>query len=87
MKEENTVQKIVVHNRAESNNIYFDFEKDFPQLGCEYIEQTCGNAVTDVDADTPEIERVQYLIATRTHQACDKQDYDYVRGLIEAWGL
>lgn len=56
------MKKIIINNGIESENIYFDFENDFPKLGCEYIEQTCGEPVTDVDADSDEIERVEALI-------------------------
>lgn len=81
------MKKIIISNGIESENIYFDFENDFPQLGCEYIEQTCGNPATDVDADSDEIERVEALIESSHHEECDERDYEYVRGLVEAWGL
>lgn len=81
------MKKIIISNGIENENIYFDFGSDFPQLGCEYIEQTCGNAITDVDAESEEIDRVEALIESSQHEECDDGDYEYVRSLVEAWGL
>lgn len=78
------MKKIIIKGEAESRSLYFDFRKDFPQLGCELIEEP---GYTDADADAEWIEAMQALIATEPQEDCTEADYEYVRGLVQAWGL
>lgn len=87
------MKKIVLLRDDGVNNIYFDFEKDFPMLGCTFIDDAggftdCyGFADCDGTAEAEWIESVEEKIANLPHESCDHYDYEYVRGLVEAWGL
>ena len=78
------MKKIIIKGEAENHNLYYDFREDFPMLGCELIEEP---GYTDADADAEWVEAMQALIATEPHEDCAESDYDYVRRLVEAWGL
>lgn len=69
--------------------IYCDYEKDFPQLGSKWICRTEGDAFTDCDWDVDDAtdEYTRNEINSRYHEECDEEDYEYVRGLVEAWGI
>ena len=75
-------------NDCEAVAIYFDYEKDFPQLGSKWICETCGDAFTDCDcyADSL-INLIESKIDTLYHAECDENDYEHVAGLVEGWGL
>lgn len=78
------MKKIIINGEAENRNLYFDFREDFPQLGCELIEEPYN---TDADCESEWYEAMQELIATEPHEDCTEDDYAYVRSLVEAWGL
>lgn len=78
------MKKIIIKGEAENHNLYFDFSEDFPMLGCELIEEP---GYTDADADAEWVEAMQELIESEPHEDCAEADYDYVRRLVEAWGL
>ena len=78
------MKKIIIKGETENRSLYFDFRKDFPQLGCDYIEE---GGYTDADADADWDEFVRTLIADEPHEECTEEDYEYVRGLVKAWGL
>ena len=72
----------------EATIIYFDFEKDFPQLGCTWICDAGGDAFTDCDWEADDLnDLVRSKIDSLYQEDCDEDDYDYVQGLVEAWGL
>lgn len=74
---------------CDTTTIYFDFEKDFPHLGCEWICDAGGIAFTDcdleVDDETDNI--IKSKIDSLYHKDCDEEDYEYVQGLVKEWGL
>ena len=78
------MKKIIIKGEAENHNLYYDFREDFPQLGCELIEEP---GYTDADADAEWVEAMQALIASEPHDDCTEEDYAYVRSLVKAWGL
>ena len=78
------MKKSIIKGEAENHNLYFDFRKDFPQLGCELIEEP---GFTDADADAEWFESMQALIASEPNEDCTEEVYEYVRGLVKAWGL
>ena len=78
------MKKIIIKGETENRNLYFDFRKDFPMLGCELIEEP---GFTDSDADTEWVEAMQTLISSEPHEKCTEDDYEYVRSLVKAWGL
>lgn len=81
------MKKIVLRRDDGVNNIYFDFEKDFPMLGCTFIDDAGGFTDCDGTADAEWIESVEEKIANLPHESCDHYDYEYVRRLVEAWGI
>ena len=81
------MKKIVLRRDDGVNNIYFDFEKDFPMLGCTFIDDAGGFTDCDGTADAEWIESVEEKIANLPHESCDQYDYEYVRRLVEAWGI
>lgn len=78
------MKKIIIRGEAENHNLYFDFNKDFPMLGCELIEEP---GYTDAEADAEWVEAMQELIATEPHEECTEDDYEKISNLVEAWGL
>lgn len=78
------MKKIIIKGETENRNLYFDFRKDFPMLGCELIEEP---GFTDADAEAEWFESMQALIASEPNEVCTEEDYEYVRGLVKAWGL
>lgn len=78
------MKKIIIKGETENRNLYFDFRKDFPQLGCELIEEP---GFTEADADAEWVEAMQALIASEPHEDCTEEDIEYVRSLVKAWGL
>lgn len=78
------MKKIIIKGETENRNLYFDFRKEFPMLGCELIEEP---GFTDADADAEWIEAMQALIASEPNEDCTEEDYECVRGLVKAWGL
>lgn len=74
---------------CETTTVYFDFGKDFPQPGLEWIVDV-GGYYTDYDwAAGDEMDKqVMRKIAILHHEDCDEDDYEYVRDLMkEEWGL
>lgn len=69
--------------------IYFNFEKDFPQLGCTWICIAGGDRFTDCDwqVDDELNDIIKSKIENLYQEECGAKDYDYVQGLVEAWGL
>ena len=59
------MKKIIIKGETENRSLYFDFRKDFPQLGCDYIEE---GGYTDADADADWDEFVRTLSADEPHE-------------------
>ena len=78
------MKKIIIKGETENRNLYFDFRKDFPMLGCELIEEP---GFTDADADAEWFESMQALIASEPNEDCTDEDFEYVLRLVKAWGL
>ena len=78
------MKKIIIKGETENRSLYFGFSQDFPMLGCELIEEP---GYTDADADADWDESVRALIASEPHEDCTEEDFEYVQGLVKAWGL
>ena len=78
------MKKIIIKGETENRNRYFDIRKDCPMHGGELIEEP---GFTDADADAEWFESMQALIASEPNEDCTEEDYEYVRGLVKAWGL
>ena len=84
------MKKIIYTSNEETNEIYFDFEKDFPVLGCKWIARTNGNPFTDCDAEADVIEDIEKLISKGGEhgvQDANETDLEYVSELIQLWNL
>ena len=77
------MKKVPLTDEYCSPVVYFDFAKDFPQLGVDYIEE---GGYTDADAEAEWDEHIRSIIAADP-QECNESDYEYIEGLIKAWGL
>ena len=81
------MKRVIIKGEPESTIIYFDFEKDFPQLGCKWICDAGGYTDCDYFVDATDCEYIEKMIDELYQEECDDSDYEYVSSLVEAWGL
>lgn len=86
------MKKIIINNTEIGDAIYFDFAEDFNELGCSWILTTAGDSITDCsdDCDSDFIDEIEAIIANyelEDHEIPTERDFDYIRGLIAAWGI
>lgn len=83
------MKKININNEI-GCELYFDFSGDFSKLGCNWILTTEGDPITDCDCDSEIDEAVDAII---TNYECEDHceptvaDFEYINGLINAWGI
>lgn len=56
------MKRVIIKGNPESTIIYFDFEKDFPQLGCKWFCDAGGHTDCDIYTDGDLEEYIDSLV-------------------------